>query len=275
MAVDARAQRYLSAMGIQVWEHRTQPATADAAAAPVPRRALGAEPAPAARESGLPPCPVPPDSPAAHASSRPESAGPERPQAPAATQVARMNWETLQATVAVCTACELHRGRSNTVFGVGNRQAEWMIIGEAPGAEEDRQGEPFVGRAGRLLNAMLEAVGLTREQVYIANVLKCRPPGNRDPKAEEIACCHAYLARQIALVRPRLILTVGRISAQSLLQSDAPVGRLRGRVHILPGSEIPLVVTYHPAYLLRKPTEKRKAWADLKLARAALQQPTD
>ncbi len=155
------------------------------------------------------------------------------------------------------------------MFGVGNQSAEWLVIGEAPGADEDRQGEPFVGWAGQLLNAMLASIGLKREQVYIANILKCRPPNNRDPKPEEAAACAAFLQRQIELIQPKLILVVGRVAAQNLLQSDAPIGKLRGRVHQLE-SGVPVIATYHPAYLLRSPQEKRKAWADLCLARSTL-----
>jgi uracil-DNA glycosylase family 4 len=154
------------------------------------------------------------------------------------------------------------------VFGVGNRQARWMIIGEAPGAEEDRRGEPFVGRAGKLLDAMLLALGLRREEVYIANILKCRPPNNRDPLPEEARCCRPFLERQMALIKPKIILAVGRIAAQNLLQTDTPINRLRGRVYRVAG--IPVVVSYHPAYLLRAPREKRKAWEDLLLARRTL-----
>ncbi len=176
------------------------------------------------------------------------------------------SWEQLAESVRTCTRCELHSTRTQTVFGVGNHQAEWMIIGEAPGADEDRQGEPFVGRAGQLLNSMLKAMGFPREQVYIANILKCRPPGNRDPKPEEAACCAPYLARQIELVNPRVILCVGRIAAQNLLNTDTPIGKLRGQVHRLGAQQRPVVVTYHPAYLLRSPGEKRKAWQDLQFA---------
>ena len=150
------------------------------------------------------------------------------------------------------------------MFGVGNPDADWMIIGEAPGAEEDRRGEPFVGRAGQLLDQMLLAIGESRDSVFIANILKCRPPNNRDPKADEAAACRGYLERQIALVRPRIILAVGRVAAQNLLGRDDPVGRMRGRAHELDGT--PLVVTYHPAYLLRSPSQKRKSWSDLCLA---------
>ena len=151
------------------------------------------------------------------------------------------------------------------MFGVGNNNAQWMVIGEAPGADEDRQGEPFVGRAGKLLNEMLRAVGLPREDVYIANVLKCRPPNNRDPLPAEVAQCEPYLKRQVELVQPKIILAVGRIAAQNLLQTDITIGKLRGQQFSYAG--IPLVVTYHPAYLLRSPAEKRKAWDDLRFAR--------
>ncbi|MDG4596807.1 MAG: uracil-DNA glycosylase [Candidatus Contendobacter sp.] len=184
--------------------------------------------------------------------------------------IAGMGWEELAVAVRECTACGLCATRTQTVFGVGNRQADWLVIGEAPGADEDRQGEPFVGRAGKLLNPMLLAVGLKREQVYIANVLKCRPPENRDPTPDEAAQCRPFLNRQIALLQPRLILAVGRIAAQSLLATDTPIGKLRGQVHRLGPAHVPLVVTYHPAYLLRSPREKRKAWDDLRLARRAL-----
>jgi uracil-DNA glycosylase family 4 len=179
-------------------------------------------------------------------------------------------WEALRAEVSVCTRCELSRGRTQTVFGVGNTQADLLVIGEAPGADEDRQGEPFVGRAGQLLNSMLRAMGNPRASVYIANMLKCRPPGNRDPRPEEVASCHPYLQRQLELLQPRLILAVGRIAAQNLLATDTAIGRLRGQVHRFGAQATPLIVTYHPAYLLRSPGEKRKAWVDLKFARAEL-----
>jgi DNA polymerase len=194
---------------------------------------------------------------------------PEPATAPvgALTPPGRDSWEALVAEVNACTACALHTTRTRPVFGVGDRNAEWLVIGEAPGAEEDRQGEPFVGRAGGLLNAMLLAVGLRREQVYIANILKSRPPNNRDPSAQEVASCLPFLRRQIALLQPRIILVVGRIAAQNLLATDAPIGRLRAQLHHFGEQRIPLVVTYHPAYLLRSPAEKRKAWEDLKLAR--------
>ncbi len=177
------------------------------------------------------------------------------------------DWAALEAAVAVCTRCALASGRQHTVFGVGARNARWLLVGEAPGAEENRRGEPFVGRAGKLLDAMLAALGLDREEVFITNIVKCRPPGNRDPKPEEAAACRGYLDRQIAWVAPSLILALGRVAAQQLLDVELPVGRMRGRVHKGPGG-VPLIVTYHPAYLLRTPIAKRKVWEDLKLALA-------
>jgi len=175
------------------------------------------------------------------------------------------NWDDLQAEVKACIACPLHETRTQTVFGVGDPAADWMVIGEAPGEQEDLQGEPFVGRAGLLLNEMLRAIGLAREQVFIANILKCRPPKNRDPQPNEVAACESYLKRQIASVKPKIILAVGRIAAQNLLKTTTPIGKLRGRLHDYQG--VPLVVTYHPAYLLRSPLEKRNAFDDLRLAR--------
>ena len=174
------------------------------------------------------------------------------------------------AEVAGCTRCGLHKERTQTVFGVGDLDANLLIIGEAPGAEEDRVGEPFVGRAGKLLNSMLRAIGLSREQVYIANMLKCRPPGNRDPSVEEVAQCAAFLDRQIDMIKPSLILAVGRIAAQNLLQQTTPIGKMRGQRYTYGEKQTPLIVTYHPAYLLRSPREKRKAWADLMLAKQLL-----
>ena len=175
------------------------------------------------------------------------------------------DWGELEALVATCERCGLCSGRTQTVFGVGDRNADLLIIGEAPGAEEDRRGEPFVGRAGRLLDAMLHALGLGRGQgVYIANILKCRPPGNRDPVADEVASCSPYLEQQIALLRPRVILAVGRIAAQFLLRTDRPLKAMRQADWYYPGSGIPVVVSYHPAYLLRNPADKFRAWQDLK-----------
>ena len=177
------------------------------------------------------------------------------------------SWDAIGAEVAGCTRCGLHECRTRTVFGVGDRKARWLVVGEAPGADEDQQGEPFVGRAGQLLNSMLRGIGLEREQVFIANVLKCRPPNNRDPAPGEVAQCLPFLERQIALLKPAIMLAVGRIAAQNLLATETPIGKLRGNVHAFGSARIPLVVTYHPAYLLRSPTEKRKAWEDLKFAR--------
>ncbi len=183
---------------------------------------------------------------------------------------AELDWQQLRERVAACRRCALCETRTRTVFGVGNEHADWLIVGEAPGADEDRQGEPFVGRAGQLLNAMLRAIGLAREQVFIANVLKCRPPGNRDPAGSETKQCLPYLERQIALLKPKLILVVGRIAAHNLLGTEAALSSLRQRVHRFGADRVPLVVTYHPAYLLRSPGEKRKAWEDLKFARGVL-----
>lgn len=175
-------------------------------------------------------------------------------------------WGGLRQSVTDCQQCDLHRGRKQTVFGVGDHNADWLIIGEAPGAEEDRQGEPFVGRAGKLLNSMLLACGLQREQVFIANILKCRPPENRDPKPEEVTACSGFLREQIDLIQPKIILAVGRIAAQNLLQTETPIGKMRGQNYEYADTGIPVVVTYHPAYLLRSPREKRKAWQDLQMA---------
>jgi DNA polymerase len=172
--------------------------------------------------------------------------------------------------VAACRRCGLCETRTQTVFGVGPDRAECMIVGEAPGADEDRLGEPFVGRAGQLLNAMLAAIGLARDAVYIANILKCRPPGNRDPRPDEVERCEPFLLRQVELVGPRVILASGRIAAQSLLRTAAPIGRLRGGRHAFRDTGIPVVVTYHPAYLLRSPGQKRRAWEDLKMLRSIL-----
>ncbi len=231
MVSDARRQAYLAAMGLTAWRRRDGETTEQAEAV----------------------------------------SAPEADAAPVSNEPLGADWETLIQQVESCRRCPLHESRTQGVFGVGNREAELLVIGEAPGAEEDRRGEPFVGRAGQLLDAMLAAIGHSRKTVYIANIIKSRPPGNRDPVAEEIEACLPYLRRQIELIRPRLILLVGRVSAQTLLGSNAPVGRLRSQLHRLPGFAIPAVVTYHPAYLLRSPLEKRKAWADLRLARRTLE----
>lgn len=250
----------LAEMGIRVWDH------AHSSAAPM------SEPAAVLEAAALPTRPSSAIEPAADRVpvTEPMRAVPgSRPLG-----VETMDWPALRAAVAGCTACKLCGGRTNTVFGVGNEQAHWMIVGEAPGEQEDRKGEPFVGKSGMLLDNMLRAVGLTRaeappeQQVYIANTVKCRPPGNRNPEPAELAQCEPYLVRQIALVRPRIILAMGRFAVQSLLRSEEPIGRLRGRIHRYQG--VPLVVTYHPAYLLRNPEDKAKSWDDLCLARETL-----
>ncbi len=193
-------------------------------------------------------------------SAAPLSASGSQLSAPAYT------WDTLADAVAHCTACKLSATRTQGVLGVGDRNADWLIIGEAPGADEDAQGEPFVGQAGKLLDAMLASIGLQRgDNVYITNVLKSRPPGNRNPEPDEVAACRPYLLAQIELIQPRLILALGRFAAQSLLDTDEAIARLRGRVHRF--QNVPLVVTYHPAYLLRTLPDKARAWEDLCLAR--------
>jgi uracil-DNA glycosylase family 4 len=234
--VSPRRDYYLSQLGIPVWRTRT-PAPDDEAASTSAATPLTIE------------------------SSMLE---PAQAQAQAETATAQSDvWGALESAVRGCTKCALHKSRTQTVFGVGKRDAELFVIGEAPGADEDRQGEPFVGRAGQLLNAMLRAMGLPRGEVYIANILKCRPPNNRDPETVEASACTPYLSRQIELVRPKVLLAVGRISAQWLLQTDSPIGRLRGRVFNYGDAGTPLVVTYHPAYLLRSPLAKATAWQDL------------
>jgi DNA polymerase len=240
---------YLEALGIDVYVRRV--AGVPPVTAPVPDVVVADAPIPG-----------------------PARTSPAEVQGPAvaAGSEATLDWEPLRELVSACTRCELHATRTQTVFGVGSKQARWMFIGEAPGADEDRQGEPFVGRAGQLLTSMIQAAGLRREDVYIANVLKCRPPGNRDPKPAEAVACRGYLERQIELVDPALIVAVGRIAAQNLLATETPLARLRGRVHALGARGRPVIVTYHPAYLLRSPGEKRKAWQDLVFAKRTLAQ---
>ncbi len=253
------------------------------AAAPIPR-VRQSEAAPAAAGADLPAAHhLSPETAApAAALAVPAAPGPKTPvqdAAPAVTpstatemarRVANVDLAQLREQVLACTACGLCQGRKHAVFGDGAQTARWMVVGEAPGQEEDRSGLPFVGRSGRLLDAMLAAVGMSRERdVFIANVIKCRPPGNRNPKPEEIAACGPYLMRQITLLRPERILVLGRFAAQTLLGVDASIANLRGRLHQLKaddGREIPVVVSYHPAYLLRSPSEKARAWQDLRLA---------
>jgi uracil-DNA glycosylase len=230
----ALRERYLAELGIPVWRLRAASAAVVAQAAPAREVAVA---------SGVP--------------------------SDAALGDA---WSVLEAKVRACTLCGLSRSRTQTVFGVGKRDARLFVIGEAPGSDEDLKGEPFVGRAGQLLNAMLRAIGLPRSEVYIANILKCRPPNNRDPEPGEAASCTPYLSQQIELVQPRVLLAVGRVSAQWLLQTDTPIGRLRGRVLDYGPRSTPLVVTYHPAYLLRTPLAKASAWTDLCLVKELLSQ---
>ena len=253
MRWDERQSAMLREMGIRVWLPPPDPV-----AEPV-----GTRPFPAERGVGE-----------AVASQVPVASDPAivvaRSAAPLAPSGAALDWPALRDAVAGCTACKLCEARRQTVFGVGNERAHWMIVGEAPGQEEDRQGEPFVGKSGQLLDNMLRAIHLTRgeaepaRQVYIANAIKCRPPGNRNPEPEELAKCEPFLVRQLQLVQPRIIVAMGRFAVHSLLRSAEPIGRLRGRVHHYQG--VPLIVTYHPAYLLRNPQDKSKAWDDLCLA---------
>ena len=257
-----KRNRYLDAMGVDVWVRRPGGALDGVwVDPPAPAEVVVEEPVtaiPASLEVVDEVAPV-------VASAHPVVVGDEAAR-----------WEALRTEVLTCTRCPLHKTRTQGVVGVGPHRTDWMVIGEAPGAEEDRRGEPFVGRAGHLLDAMLHAIGLNRgTNVYIANVLKSRPPGNRDPKPEEVAACLPYLMRQIALLQPRLMLAVGRIAAQNLLSTDLSLSRLRGKVHHFGELNTPLIVTYHPAYLLRTPADKRKAWEDLKFARGVFRQLTD
>ncbi|MBO1111933.1 uracil-DNA glycosylase [Bordetella petrii] len=243
------------------------PAVAAAPEAPVAQAAPTAPAARAVADAAPAASPRPAARPAAAAPAARAQPAPE-----AQPVVAAHDFDALREQVVQCTACGLCNGRRHAVFGMGARPARWMVVGEAPGEQEDRQGLPFVGRSGQLLDAMLAAVGLSREKdVFIANVIKCRPPGNRNPKPEEIAACSPYLMRQIELLKPERILVLGRFAAQTLLGTDATIGSLRGRRHTLAaddGRSIPVVVSYHPAYLLRSPVEKARAWQDLRLAMA-------
>jgi len=307
--LDKRQRAMLGEMGVRVWT--PEPVAGPARVEEAPRDAPHA----GAQAPGRPAAEVAPESiasdvhltldngqkesiTAGRARPTPVSGGaPLAPRTGVALQprppgIELMDWPALQDAVAHCRACALCHGRTNTVFGVGDVSAEWMVVGEAPGEQEDLQGEPFVGPSGQLLDNMLKAVGLSRHAgasgapaaapepggaptalrgVYIANVVKCRPPGNRNPHPDEVAQCDAYLARQVALVRPRIILAMGRFAVQSLLQTAEPIGKLRGRVHHYQG--VPVIVTYHPAYLLRSLSEKAKAWADLCLALEVVQRP--
>ncbi len=255
MAWTERQHRLLAAMGLRVWTPPAADAPAETMAEPPPERA----PTPVAAPRVAPAAEPPP--------------APRAAPAVGSGALGALGWPELREAVAACRACSLCEKRTQTVFGVGHEQAQWMVVGEAPGEQEDREGEPFVGAAGQLLDRMLAALQLTRaadgelppaQRVYIANTLKCRPPGNRNPQPDELAKCEPFLVRQIELVKPRLILAMGRFAVQALLRSDEPIGKLRGRVHRYQG--VPLIVTYHPAYLLRNLPEKAKAWDDLCLA---------
>jgi uracil-DNA glycosylase family 4 len=267
LSLDDRQRAMLAEMGIRLFEALPPSAPEVALAAPgQPAGVSGGSPA----RASVPPTPsVPAPAPSAlRATPTPTgvpAAADAAPLGPRPAGVEAMDWATLEQAVSGCEACGLCRGRRQTVFGTGDRQADWMIVGEAPGEQEDLRGEPFVGNAGQLLDSMLKAIGLDRgKRVYIANVIKCRPPGNRNPDPAEVAQCEPFLRQQIALVKPRIILAMGRFAVQTLLATQEPIGKLRGRIYQYEG--VPVVVTYHPAYLLRNLPDKAKAWADLCLA---------
>jgi len=306
MSWNERQRRMLAAMGVRLWSPATSapPAVAAAVVAEAAVEAVVVERAveapavpPVAQERPFAPAPAPaapPVRPPAPASARATTSIAAAAQsvqdtltdpvlAERAATIATLAWGPLQDAVAACTACGLCESRRQTVFGVGHARADWMIVGEAPGEQEDQQGEPFVGPAGQLLDQMLRAVGQSRRadsgegreddqagdpsrRVFIANTLKCRPPRNRNPEPDELARCEPFLKRQLALVQPKLILLMGRFAVKQLLKSDDAIGKLRGRVHRYQG--IPVIVTYHPAYLLRNMPDKAKAWEDLCLAQA-------
>jgi DNA polymerase len=267
--IDDRRKAYLDAMGIELWTSRVPVEPAVRRPEQVVESHTAVPPVP---EELAPPVLEEPtsDDAAPVFEQIPADAYDEPPEAEededvdsVFSGVSNLDWPELAERVAACRNCALCESRTNTVFGVGDQNASLLIIGEAPGAEEDKKAEPFVGRAGQLLTAMLKAIGFARDQVYIANVLKCRPPGNRDPHVDEVAACQPYLNRQIELIQPKLILSVGGVSAKNLLSTDQSVGRLRGKVHEYLPTGTPLMVTYHPAYLLRRPEEKAKTWTDL------------
>lgn len=281
--LDARQRAMLAEMGVRVWAPRARSveaptlAPADTAADDRPAPQGTRTPPPDARRGEtVSPAAAPASRPAVQAAPAVEAAGTSASAASGQrpTGIDTMDWPQLRAAVAGCQACGLCQSRTNTVFGVGDTASDWMVVGEAPGQNEDLQGEPFVGAAGQLLDNMLRAVGRSRDGegaqgAYIANVLKCRPPANRNPQPAEVAQCEPFLARQVALVKPKVIVAMGRFAVQSLLQTTEPIGRLRGRVHCY--QDVPVIVTYHPAYLLRTPTDKGKAWADLCLAMETLE----
>jgi DNA polymerase len=259
LQLDERQRAMLEEMGVRLFWPQTP-----VVAAPV------REPEPALAAPAVAEAPVRPRVPVVPAAQpQPAARSEEGPLRQRIPGVEAMEWGALEQAVAACGACKLCDGRRNTVFGVGDLHPDWLVIGEAPGENEDLQGEPFVGQAGKLLDNMLGALGAARGKgVYIANVLKCRPPGNRNPEPEELAQCEPFLRRQVELLRPKIILAMGRFAVQSLLQTTEPVGKLRGRVHRY--HDVPLVVSYHPAYLLRNLPDKAKAWSDLVLAQSVL-----
>jgi uracil-DNA glycosylase family 4 len=258
LVLDARQRAMLREFGVQTEWLAAAP---EEVAAPVAQSVAPAAPQRVAQPQGA--VPVAPRA----APALPARSSGEARRVPG---IEAMDWDALAQAVSTCQACKLCSGRTQTVFGVGHRQADWLVVGEAPGEHEDLQGEPFVGQAGKLLDNMLGALALNRrDSVYIANVLKCRPPGNRNPEPDEVAQCEPFLRRQVELLQPKIILAMGRFAVQTLLQSTEPIGKLRGRVHRYQG--VPVVVTYHPAYLLRNLPDKAKAWADLCLARSVMQ----
>lgn len=262
--MDSRQQQYLKAMGVTAWVRRDLILDQDIKPEAPPVLVVEARPIPVSQSQ---PLPVASAVPAVTAETvEPAAVIPKIVDVPTAPVIPAGDWDGLVQQVDGCQQCGLYKTRLNAVFGVGHRQAEWMIIGDAPGADEDKRKEPFVGEAGLLLNAMLQAVGLKRESVYISNSLKCRPPNNRIPKPEELAACVGYLQAQIGLLQPRLIIALGTITAQLLLHSDEDIGGLRGRVHHYGEQQIPLIVTQHPSHLLRFPADKRSSWEDLQLA---------
>jgi DNA polymerase len=243
-----------------LWQRRCAPAVAEPAACVATAQDTEGVQAPGYAAPAQPAAAVTMAEPVAVTVASEEASGKGREQ-----RIAGLDWPQLKATVRDCTACKLRAGCTQTVFGTGDERAEWLFVGEGPGADEDAQGEPFVGQAGKLLDNMLLAIGLRRgKNTYIANIVKCRPPNNRTPEPDEIATCLPYLKRQIELIKPRLIVALGKTAATALLGRETSLGSLRGTLHDFNG--IPLVVTYHPAYLLRSPTEKAKAWEDLRFA---------
>lgn len=260
----ARRRQYLKALGIETYVRRGLADEVEEQAA------MAAPPAARAEAPGVPVAGIAESTP--RAVTRPKATPPPAPQPIASPVIASTpavdvpkDWAGLREMVRDCPRCKLCATRTRTVFGVGVENAPLMVIGEGPGADEDRQGEPFVGRAGQLLDQMLKAIGRSRaDNTYIANVVKCRPPGNRDPEADEVEACRPYLDRQIELIKPRLIVGLGRVAAQRLLQTNEPLSRLRGPLHEYGPTKTPVFITYHPAYLLRSPREKAKSWQDLK-----------